>query len=235
MTAPMQVIVPTRGRLSNVERLIEAFEDTVDPGGRSVALHLVTDDDDPTEYPEFVDGKFALIRSTGPRKGCMGSLNWAAESAVRDGYSIIGFMGDDHAPRTYGWNTMVAQALASPGICYGNDLLQGAALPTAAFLSIEIVRLAGFMVPPTLYHLFCDNYWLMLGANAGCIRYLPGMIIEHIHPAAGKAEVDDSYRHTNSNDMYRKDEEAWNLFAQKELRPLVHKIRNELYGWETPS
>lgn len=39
----------------------------------------------------------------------------------------------------------------------------------------------------------CDNAWLDLGQGGGCLRYLPRVIIEHMHPARLAAPNDDTY------------------------------------------
>ena len=228
------VIVPSRGRPQNAERLIQAMEETVSPGD-NVTLVLAQDDDD-EKYPILDSGvlptNITFIHRIDERQGCMGTLNSLAILYASDLYNfdIIGFMGDDHVPRTDAWNNQVAQALFCPGIVYGNDLYQGSKLPTAAFISSSIIRELGHMVPPTLYHLYCDNYWLMLGANAGCLRYLPGMIIEHVHPVAGKTEVDDGYLRVNSPEMINKDALAWKEWKETKLRDEVEKVKAMLYG-----
>lgn len=226
------LIVPSRERPQNVERLMVALRYTLEPDS-DFKLKVALDENDPTlaGYKDLlaIDTGFLTQMVVGTQVGCMASLNRLSRESV--GTDIVGFMGDDHVPRTARWNQMVEQTLASPGLCYGNDLLQGAALPTACFMSGEILRLLnGNMVPTVLYHLYCDNYWLMLGANAGCLRYLPGMIIEHMHPAAGKVAVDDRYRHVNSGQMYQRDGEAWEKFKEGPLRDEVAKIRQMLYG-----
>lgn len=231
------LIVPSRERPQNMERLMVALSETVTTYSHS-DFHLVIaiDNNDPTihnyeDLEQIVTPRleYRVTVEVGPQVGCMASLNRYSQKYVDS--DIVGFMGDDHVPRTPWWNQMVEQTLASPGLCYGNDLLQGAALPTACFMSGEILRLLnGNMVPTVLYHLYCDNYWLMLGANAGCLRYLPGMIIEHMHPAAGKVAVDDRYRHVNSGEMYQRDGEAWEKFKEGPLRDEVAKIRQMLYG-----
>jgi hypothetical protein len=126
-----------------------------------------------------------------------GTLNQlAVEAAAQEGVRYIGFMGDDHLPRTASWDGTICEALdelGSAGIVYGNDLFQGPNLPTAVFMHAEIVRTLGYMAPPCLRHMFLDNFWLELGRSAGTIRYLPDVIIEHMHPEAGKAPEDDNY------------------------------------------
>lgn len=232
--SPIALFVPSRGRPGNIDRLVEHLDDTTSKD-TNVTLYVGLDIDDPhaDDYirrPDPPIGKVAVRVEEGLRVGCMATLNRMVQEHQQT-HDIFGFLGDDHVIRTEKWDLMVMQALKSPGLCYGNDLIQGAALPTACFMSYEILSLLDFkMVPDVLYHLYCDNYWLMLGANTGCLRYLPGMVIEHRHPVAGTAEVDDGYRHVNSSEMYAKDWAAWEKFRDTELRSQVDKIKNALYG-----
>jgi hypothetical protein len=139
-----------------------------------------------------------------------GTLNAAAVEQAGN-YKYIGFLGDDHRPRTVGWDDKVIASLENHNVVYGNDLLQGENLPTAVFLRSEIIQKLGFMAPPTLVHLYLDNFWLELG-KATTIEYLPDVIIEHLHPFAGKAEWSDSYREVNDQALYDRDQQAFNEY-----------------------
>lgn len=121
----------------------------------------------------------------------------------------VGFMGDDHRVRTPGWDEMLTRAAGPLGIAYGDDLIQGEQLPTAVLMAADIVRIVGHMCPPVLEHLFIDNYWKALGEGIDAIEYVPDVVIEHLHPSAGKAEMDESYARTNHPDQYERDGQAW--------------------------
>jgi len=185
------VIVPSRGRPQNIARLRQAWLDTA----RAAALMVCVDDDDPT-LPAYFELADASAYNIAPREGLAGTLNrYARRQAERGLFSHIGFMGDDHLPRTVGWDKLICEALdeLGTGIVYGNDLFQGQNLPTAVFLTADIVRALGYMCPPGLKHMYLDNAWLAWGRGIDRIRYLPQVVIEHIHPHAGKGEPDGTY------------------------------------------
>lgn len=186
------VLVPTRDRPQAAVELREAFAATNAFGYAD--LKFLVDDDDP-QLDEYL-GRLSGV-TVGPRLRIGPTLNEAArQQAVK--YEWIGFMGDDHRPRTNGWaegiNTLLARL---PGVAYGDDLIQGAALPTAAFISSSLIRKLGYMVPRGLLHMYLDNFWRELGA-ATQLHYLPHLVFEHLHPLVGKTAWTPQYDEVNA-------------------------------------
>ncbi|MFI1030736.1 hypothetical protein [Streptomyces sp. NPDC020951] len=214
----LAVVVPSRGRPHTVAQLGEAFRDTCT---ENTWLLFAVDEDDPQHgaYREAVgEGNVHSRLRVGlvaqPSGTMVSALNHGAQTLLDAHETVrpeaIGFMGDDHRPRTKGWDRAYLDALTSlPGIVYGNDLIQGANLPTQCAISATVVRALGHMAPPTLTHLYVDNYWRELGAAAGCLSYLPGVVIEHLHPVAGKADWDEGHRRVNQPTMYERDGAAY--------------------------
>jgi hypothetical protein len=226
------VIVPSRGRPHNVARLVEGWAATASPGGRAHLL-VAVDDDDPAklEYLQAVMGVGFAWLEAGPRQGLGATLNrYATRHAP--GYAAVGFMGDDHLPRTVGWDTLVLGALAKlgAGLVYGDDRLQGPALPTAVFMSSCVVDALGWLAPPPLQHLYLDSYWLALGRRLGRITYLPEVVIEHLHPVAGKAPSDEGYARVNRPEQYAADQAAWQAWAIEHLDADAHRVRANCLG-----
>jgi hypothetical protein len=206
---PLVYLVPTRGRPQGALHLTEAWRST---GTGCAALVLVVDDDDP-ELDRYRDiGWPHLI--VGPRLRLGGTLNWLAPRAAELGAQAVGFMGDDHRPRSLGWDTALLGALraSGPGVAYGNDLFQAGRLPTAVAISGEIVEALGFYVPPGMVHLYLDDWWRHLGEALGALTYLPDVVIEHLHPAAGKGQWDPGYLEVNSTDAYQADHQRWQAY-----------------------
>jgi hypothetical protein len=220
------VIVPSRGRPDNIRALVEAWEQT----DTEATLMVAVDDDDPCldEYGRLnlweTPGRDWYVM-VGPRLRLGPTLNYYAHLYAPD-YRHIGFMGDDHRPRTAGWDKTIVAALdeLGTGVVYGNDLLQEANLPTAAFLTADIVRTLGYMVPPGLTHLFLDDFWKLFGERIGALRYLKDVVIEHLHPSAGKAEWDPGYQEANSGAMWDHDRQAWADYQRDQLAADVTKV-----------
>lgn len=209
----LYVLVPSRGRPDSVRRMAKAWEVTGAWG--DAKLIFVVDSDDPT-----LDGYFKPIRGiagtvhllTLPRwLPLVPKLNHVAAATVRLGDNeapyAIAYFGDDHVPRTPGWaarNVAALRQLGS-GFVYCDDGLQGANLPTQFAVTLDVVAALGAMVPAPVEHLYCDNVILELGKAANAITYLPEVLIEHMHPLAGKAALDEGYARFNSEAQYASD------------------------------
>lgn len=224
----LTVIVPTRGRPDNLWQLWLAFVETCTADTKLVA---VVDDDDPylPSYQQRYDwaaGDPRLQLLIGPRLRLGGTLNAAAPVYAAQ-CPRIGFMGDDHRPRTVGWDRQYIQALdeLGTGIVYGNDLIQGEALPTQVAMTSDIVLATGYMVPPGLTHLFADDAWKALGQALGALRYLPDVVVEHMHPIAQKATWDEGYAECNTDALMDADRQVFEQWRDRDLGRWVQQIK----------
>lgn len=212
----MLYIVPSRGRPDKVEELISSWVAT-----RSVAdLLIVVDDDDPliVQYRVVQNNSSRLnwlSFAFGPRLRLGPTLNehavaWASE------YNSIGFMGDDHRPRTPIWDGLMASTLRrmGGGIIYPNDLYQKENLPTSVLMSSGIIKVLGYMCPPGVIHMYLDNFWKDLGNACAFLRYKDNIIIEHMHPSAGKAVMDAGYAEVNADAQFRADARAYEEYRK---------------------
>lgn len=221
------VIVPSRGRPQNIRRLIDGFQRTKSNDNTVLLVAVDEDDSELQGYLDLENGPLPDWASivVGKRLRLGGTLNDLAPRFTGD-YDIIGFMGDDHLPQTFGWDTRVVGAMVPGGVVYGNDLLQGANLPTAVFLDAKIVETLGYFVPQGLIHLFFDNIWKDWGEGVGRLAYLDDVIIEHLHPIAGKGEFDIGYTEVNAPAVWNGDEARYYQYkASGEFEDDLEKIR----------
>lgn len=202
-------ICPSRGRPANVHRLAHAWAHA-----SSADLLIALDADDPTKDQATAAANAANNKhvkvTVGPRLRLCGTLNAHAQRLAAH-YDAIGFLGDDHVPRTPAFDTLLGGALRAQGggLAYGNDLLQGELLPTAVLQDARLILALGQYAPPELTHLYLDDYWRALGQAIGKITYLPDVIIEHLHPIAGKTGWDPGYTEVNSAQQTTADREAF--------------------------
>lgn len=215
----MIVIVPSRGRPENAARLLDAWEAT----GAVADLLFCLDNDDPAldDYPRGTPAE---------RLGLVGTLNHYARRYSERLFDYIGFMGDDHLPRTPHWDQKIVDVLASrkAAIAYGDDLHQGSNIPTAVFMTSNIIQALGYMAPPRFQHLYIDNVWREWGEGLGEFHYLPGVVIEHMHPDAGKAQRDSGYEENNSAARYAHDQAQYWDYCKDGLRQDIHRLKGLL-------
>lgn len=208
------VIIPSRGRPETVAPVAEEFFSK----STGLADLMFATDDDEAPYPEYP----GVIYRTGPRLRMCGTLNAAAVEEAPN-YKYIGFMGDDHRTRTPGWDQFVVDALQDHNVVYGNDLIWGEGLPTAAFLRSEVINTLGYMAPPALIHLYLDNFWLQFG-KATSIKYLDNVVIEHLHPSVGKAGWTPEYQEVNDPALYEKDRLAFEEYMDTQFNKDLNKF-----------
>ena len=68
------------------------------------------------------------------------------------------------------------------------------------------------MAPQVMRHLYLDNFWKHLGEQTGGLRYLGDVVIEHLHPVAGKAPWDHRYAAVNASARDTEDRIAWEMY-----------------------
>lgn len=206
MAKDILVIVPSRGRPEATLDFYKSFIETATNSDLCFGL-----DDDDVEYPRIP----GVIYEVNPRLRMNGTLNLIANKYANQ-YKYIAFLGDDHRPRTQGWDQLLVDSIKDlkNGIAYGNDLLAGENLPTAVLVDAAIVTTLGYMAPPALVHLYMDNFWRDMGNELGTLRYLPEVILEHMHFSNGKSAADFTYFEANAREMFEKDAQSYQEYVR---------------------
>jgi len=189
MKNKIAVICPTRNRPDNADAVVKSWKETND--NKSVVVFGLDDDN----HSLYENWDSMAVYDINPRLKMIGTLNLLARKYAKT-HRYIGFIGDDHRFRTPHWDTTIYNELQRIGpnaIVYGDDLIQGPLLPTAVFLDAQIVNKLGYMAPPTLTHMYADNFWLDIGNALGTLSYLDYVVIEHCHHVVGKAVHDKFY------------------------------------------
>ena len=219
----MAIIVPSRGRPQSIKDLIYSLKQTK----TTADLWVVCDEDDQELAGYQALGLENLLIFDRTQKGMARPLNLAVRSILASHqYSHFAFLGDDHRPRTMYWDLDFTKVLDQGiGMVYGNDLFQGENLPTAIGMHGTIVRELNGMVPEGFFHLYLDNFWKQIGLDIGALTYLPETIIEHMHPLAGKAQVDQGYIEVNATEIYDADKIVFDAYMDSdEYRDLVRRL-----------
>lgn len=220
----MIIIVPTRSRPHNVAPLVEAFRDTgaFEDG---VELYFVADRDDP-RFEDYQEAAAALtgnlrrsvtLLDAARHEQLVPKLNKAADYLwLTREPRHIGFMGDDHRPRTVGWVKAFRDSLESmgTGIVSCPDGYRPDDLPTHWVMTGDIIGALRRMVPAPVEHLYCDDAVRDLGKEAGCYRFLLDHLVEHLHPVAGKVADDEQYQRVNGPKQYRRDRPGYRTWKR---------------------
>lgn len=228
------VVIPSRGRPARAWEAVAAVRQHAALVSTSVVLAVDEDDPDLGGYETLdwpgLGPEVAIVRLSSEETGTLvrATNTVSMRIAREDPTSIIGNLGDDHLVRTPGWDRLVTEALATPGIAYGDDLLQGKHLPTAPFISAAIPLALGWYALPSCRHMYIDDVWRTLGEDLGRLRYLPDLVIEHMHPAAHKAATDAGYERANAEAAVVADRAAYNEWHQRYRRLDMKNVRRAL-------
>lgn len=241
MTAACLWIIPTRGRPGNVARLHAALARHATCSDWVFAV----DADDP-ELETMLDGPVPRAHFlVGPRQriGALVDDVWFRMGGL---YEAVGFMGDDHLPRTHWFDAfllaelqphdaddVLLARLPTVGYAWGDDKLIGPRFPSHVLAGATMLDAAGYLVPPGFDHLCFDVCWSDLGEALGVRHYRPDVVVEHMHPAAGKAPEDAGYLANNDTDTRAHDGAAYQLWKQggraTDYGPTVARIKEHLH------
>lgn len=200
--AELTYLVPSRGRPKNAVQLYESFRETCE---LDTKLIILVDQDDPalSTYYTLLNGFGQVLVVNPEKRGMVEALQLGLQTYREHLGFAIGFMGDDHRPRTVGWDRRYVEQLKSfgTGFVYGNDLFQGEAIATQVAMTTNVFDVLGYICPPGFDHLCVDVVWKDWGETIDRIQYLDDVIIEHMHYLVGKSKNDAGYAAVNNSAM----------------------------------
>jgi Glycosyl transferase family 2 len=191
----ISVLVPTRNRPDNVRRLLDSAFDTAET---EVEFIFYVDHDDPRRE-ETLDVIFrhgGKVVYGGSEKIIMSQMwNICAEAAY---YDVMMHCGDDIVFRTDGWDARVLEEFERYDdkivFVHGRDGFQDANVGTHGFLHRNWIDTVGYLVPPYFSSDMNDLWLTEVADELRRRRYLPDVYTEHMHPAAGKADWDQTHQ-----------------------------------------
>lgn len=179
-------------RYDMLERMIKSWKETVH--GEQSVLVIYVDEKNPhiDKYK-----KLALPRKVsieyGPYKSMVRVLNYFSCEQHRD-FDYYSEVNDDHVFVTEGWDIKMMEAIdrknAGVAIAYG----QSQNLPTATMHGALLVRELGYFFPPEYKHSWVDIWLNTIGRKTNILTHVSDVLIEHRHPAFGKASKDETYQ-----------------------------------------
>jgi len=232
--AELLVLVPTRSRPQNLKPIVQAWWETGAFGFADLLFVADADDMQIDGYSQLVGSQAgAMIQILPEWMPLVPKLNFVAVEIAKGGqYRNIAFMGDDHIPRTRGWasNLIMDHHKNQNWIWYGKDGFQDQNKPTWWSMDAEIIRRLGRMVPAPVQHLYCDDAVKVLGEKAGCLGYDETIMIEHMHPIAGKGQMDEQYARVNRLQQYERDQGLFRSWVADGLERDAKILRNGVGG-----
>jgi len=219
------ILLPSRGRSHRIDECLDSLLEHSTVSDIVVCL----DEDDHESYTKR-DGVFYDIGPAPVRIGLNEKLNRMLPKII-DKYDYVLWAADDTVAVTHGWDALLIAAIQNVplGISYPNDLLQQERLPSnGTCFDIRIPKVLGYLAPPTLFHLYMDNFWKLLGEELGTLRYCKDVILEHNHFVNKKAPVDKTYASINSKEMYAADSQSYEIYKDHGLAADVKKLQESL-------
>lgn len=158
-----------------------------------------------------------------------GSITEIINQVNYDGYKYISVTNDDFVYHTEGWDRILINKIEQKGfgIAFGNDGTNNKHLPVTAVMTADIFRALGWVQYPKLDHLCGDMVWQYIGKKLNCLYYVQDVKIEHMHFLFNKGKKED-YEHTNSKEMYQKDNKVFKEWIIRESESDLEKIRANL-------
>ena len=230
----LAVIVPTRSRPNNLDDIFRSWWETGAFGFADLWFVVDSDDMQIDHYLTTIHGRpearHLIMAEWMPLVPKLNRV--ASELAVGFEYRYLAFMGDDHLPRTHNWaNNLIMDHHRNPNwIWYGKDGFQDQNKPTWWSMDAEIIRRLGKMVPAPVQHLYCDDAVKALGEKAGCLGYDETIMVEHMHPLAGKGRMDDQYARVNRMQQYDRDQALFRSWVVDGLERDATLLRNNVGG-----
>jgi len=192
----ISIIAPTRKRPQNVIRFVDSIINTVS-NVQNVELLVYIDDDDEESIPALQYAAERLNVNAVQGNKLIGSQMYNELGKLAQG-DIFFFGADDIVFKTPQWDVIVEQEFAKYEdrilFVYGEDGFQRGRIGTHGFIHRYWVELVGYVLPPKLASAYTDEWITDLAERIGRKCYMPNLIIEHIHPAVGKAPQDETYQ-----------------------------------------
>ncbi|MDZ7742993.1 MAG: hypothetical protein U5Q03_14975 [Bacteroidota bacterium] len=119
---------------------------------------------------------------------------------------------DDIRFRTPGWDAMVRTAISQYDdrivYVYGRDGINDEAMATHGFMHRRWYEALGYFTWPEFTSDYGDLWNHTIAEKLGRLHFIPELYTEHLHPAVGKAPVDETHRERIERERGRSEPEG---------------------------
>lgn len=155
---------------------------------------------DPDDRESAALGVYRCLYNMGT--GSVGAWNTAADAA---GGEVLVQLSDDWRPPR-GWDTAILEAVGdadAPKVLAVSDGARRDDLLCMAILTRKRYEQQGWVFHPDFFSVYSDNWFSELAwADGVVIDAREKITFEHMHPAFGKGEMDETYSRCNGEEHY---------------------------------
>jgi hypothetical protein len=127
-------------------------------------------------------------------------------------------------PVTDGWDERLCEAAGPAGMAYPNDRRR-TDIPEAIVASTSVIRALGWFCEPSLHHWFVDSVWRDLGHAAGCLRFLPDVVVDHRHPNVPGSGARNDRTYSDAARGFGADMAAYQKWRMKRMRADIETVK----------
>nr|QBK88764.1 MAG: glycosyl transferase family 2 [Mimivirus LCMiAC01] len=197
MNEKISIILPTRQRPHNIDRLWKSLMDTVDdPDNIEMCLYIDNDDNLTIDHMKNkYDNNQKIKYMIGERIVLSKMWNEAYKLATGN---IIMLCGDDVIFRTKNWDTIIRNEfnkyIDKILLVFGDDGFQHEKMAILPFVHRKWIEISGFFIPPYFVSDYCDTWLNDVSIRINRRVYIPKIYTEHMHFVCGKAKIDQNTR-----------------------------------------
>jgi hypothetical protein len=211
-------LLPTYYRPEQVQLTLDSIQKA---GCHSEGVVFIDGSDHPGYEQLKLPEKWSVIREK-ENRGVCGVLNHFF--ARHPNLPWYGLITDDSIVKTPSWDRILVDQATPYHIVHSADGWQaGQRIHGAVIFGGELLRALGWWAPPGLVHSYCDDAWEAIARKTGLKKFVPEVMVEHLHMWNGKAPVDRSYM--KAYQTFDQDALAYARWEKEELPNAIARLK----------
>lgn len=223
MKKPILILIPTRDRPLRLKSFLDSFQ-LYTEGKSKVCIGVDQDQIDLYEKIPNVGDVVVITRNEEFVQKVNAMYEYAQD---RMDFDYVYILSDDFIVESKFENEMLECANKHQMFMgFGDDGLKGESLATAMLMSRNIPDAIGYINPPTLQHLYCDNVWTEWGKKLNCLYYFNNIKMTHNHFTKNPELRDALYEQSNSASVFAKDKQAFDKYMADQFRHDIRRVHD---------